>query len=244
VFKAKLRAAIIHGTITAFIGVLTGVAVFYIWYPGAFSEMSHGTELFLLVLLVEMFLGPVISLIIFNPGKLPSELIRDYCIVGLVQFAALFYGMYSVFISRPVYMVFVKDRIEVVSAVELSDSDLEVAAPKFKSLPKLGPRTICVEFPANAEEKSDLLLSSLNGRDIQLIPKYYRECFKGEIASNTYTREDFVSFETLGESFVPNAVRNDDFTWLPVVTRFGAWLVIFPGGDVSNHVYVNEDPFS
>lgn len=242
--KAKLRAAIIHGFVTSFLGLLAAVAVFLVWYPQSFAEMSRGAELFLLIIFVEVVLGPVISLVIFNPRKRRSELVRDYCIVGIFQMLAFFYGVHSVFISRPVFLVFVKDRIEVVAAVELSDSDLSRADPKFKSLPILGPKTVCVESPTTPEDKSKLLLSALQGRDIQLLPEYYRECFDGEIASNAYTRDHFVALDALGEAAVPKSLNSEDFTWLPVVTRFGSWLVIFPKGDTSKSFYINLDPFS
>ena len=37
-------------------------------------------------------------------------------------------------------------------------------------------------------------------------------------------------------------LRTETFTWLPLVTRFGAWLVIYVDGE--REQYFNLDPFS
>lgn len=242
-FKAKLKAALIHGSITLVLALLNASIVYGLWYPGAFAEMTHGTDLFKLLLSVEVVLGPVMSLVIYNSRKPKAELFRDYCIVGVIQVAALVYGLHSVLISRPVFLVFVKDRIEVVAATELAASDIEKALTPYRSLPLTGPKLICVEGPSDAKEKSDLIESAFKGKDIQLIPKYYRECRESEIASKAYTKEQLASLTHIKVDDLPATLTYAHFTWLPVVTRFSSWAVFFKNGDTSEPVYVNVDPF-
>ncbi|MEZ5505366.1 MAG: hypothetical protein R3F38_05045 [Gammaproteobacteria bacterium] len=241
--RAKLEAALIHGSISLAVSALTALAVFGVWYPGPLAEMTHGVGLFLLVLGVEVVLGPVMTLVIFNTSKPRSELVRDYCVVGTIQLAALAYGIFSVAISRPVFLVFVKDRIEVVAATELSSSDLATAADGFGSLPWFGPRQICVEPPVDPTEKSDLILSAFKGKDIQLQPRYYRECRAGEIAGRMYTKEQLASLTGIKLDALPADFADEPFTWLPVVTRFGAWTVLFKHGRLEDPVYLDIDPF-
>lgn len=241
--KAKFKAALVHASVTVVVASLTAIVVFGVWYPGALAEMTHGTGLFLLVLCVEVVLGPVMSLVIFNTGKPKSELVRDYCVIGGVQLAALVYGMYSVSVSRPVFLVFVKDRIEVVAAAELAQADIINGADGFKTLPWLGPRLICVESPVDPQEKSDLLQSAFQGRDIQLQPKYYRKCHDGEIAGKAYSKDKLTSLTQVELDSLPEGLAFTSFTWLPVVTRFGAWTVFYKNGDIKKPVYVGVDPF-
>lgn len=241
--KAKLKAALVHASITVVVAMITGIVVFGVWYPSPFAEMTHGTGLFLLVLGVEVVLGPVMSLVIFNTSKPRTELVRDYIIIGMVQLSALCYGLYSVSVSRPVYLVFVKDRIEVVAAAELSADDIDSGPEGFRTLPWSGPRLICVESPTDPQEKSDLLMSALEGRDIQLQPKYYRECRDGEINGKAYSKDQLVSLTDISLDSLPGGLGFKSFTWLPVVTRFGAWTVFYKNGDLSKSVYVDVDPF-
>lgn len=240
----KIKAALIHASITLLVAITTAVIVYGVWYPGAFAEMSQGTGLYRLVIGVEVVLGPVMSLVIYNLAKPRSELVRDYCIIGLIQLSALVYGMHSVAISRPVFLVFVKDRIEVVSATELGKEDLNLAPEKFRTLPWFGPRQICVESPTDPQEKSDLLMSALKGRDIQLQPKYYRKCLEAEIAEKAYSKSQLSSHTKIGQDALPEGLEYAHFTWLPVVTRFGAWTVFYRNGDTDKPLYVNVDPFA
>lgn len=242
--KAKFKAALIHGSVTVLVAVVTAGVVYGLWYPGAFAEMTHGTSLFKLLLSVEIVLGPVMSLVIYNTSKPKSELFRDYCVIGGLQLSALIYGLHSVYVSRPVYLVFVKDRIEVVSATELAESDLEQAEAYFRTLPVLGPQLICVESPTDPKEKSDLLTSALNGKDIQLIPKYYRECRDAEIEIKTYKKEQLSSLAKINSDDLPGRLAKTHFTWLPVVTRFGYWTVFYENGHILHPIYLNIDPFN
>ena len=53
---------------------------------------------------------------IYNSRKSRRELLMDYSVVGVVQLAALVYGVFVLAGTRPVYVAFNQDRIEVASA--------------------------------------------------------------------------------------------------------------------------------
>ncbi|MGH1469786.1 MAG: hypothetical protein ACRBCS_01230 [Cellvibrionaceae bacterium] len=240
----KIRAFGIHAAFTFVAALLTSAVVFYIWYPGDLARMVNGAEIYLIVLGVEIVLGPVMSLIIYNTNKPKKELFRDYMIIALIQISALAYGMYSVALSRPVFLVFVKDRIEVVAAVELKQEDLEEAKDfGFNKLSWFGPKLVCAEFPTDKYEKSDLLLSALAGKDIQLIPSYFRECKAGQIYNKSYTKEELFSKTSITEEKISPFVKAKDYKWLPVVTRFGSWLVVYFDESLDKATYIDEDPF-
>ena len=76
--------------------------------------MVGGTKLFELVVVCDLVLGPLISLVIYDSTKARGKLIMDYSIIGAIQLAAMIYGVYIVAGTRPVYVAFNKDRIEVV----------------------------------------------------------------------------------------------------------------------------------
>lgn len=202
--------------------------------------MLHGSNMYGILMVLELGLGPLMSLVIFNPKKSKRHLFIDYSIVVAVQISALLYGLYSVSISRPVFLVFVKDRIEVISAVELLEMDVKEAG-RDAEIGWLGPKRVCVEFPVDPKEKSDLLISALNGRDIQLFPKYYRQCQEGEILSKSFSKERLFLMTKIKLSDLPKNLVEKDFTWLPMVTRFGAWLVIYEKGKKER--YLDLNPF-
>lgn len=205
--------------------------------------MVEGTSLYLLILLVELALGPLMSLVIYNTNKSKSELFRDYTIVGVIQLCALCFGLYSVGMSRPVYLVFVKDRVEVVSSVELAEKDLMEADETYQSLSWVGPRFICTESPTDPVERSNLLMSALAGKDIQLQPKYYRECKKNEVIDKAYTLQELGQLTQIDYGVLPYSLKESGFKWLPVVTRFGAWTLFFKGESFEDQVFLDLNPF-
>lgn len=243
-FKAKLKAASVHCGITACIAALTASLVYFVWYPGAFASMMRGTPLYLIILAVELCLGPLMSLVIYNPHKSRRELFVDYSIVGVVQVAALIYGLYSVALSRPVYLVFVKDRIEVVAATELNQDDvMQAKDAAYTRLPWFGARSICVESPTDAHEKSELLFSGAAGKDIHVLPKYYRECHDGEVVQKALSKQALFEKTNIKDDQLPRELQSVDFKWLPVSSHFGWGMVAYKNKLIDSAVYLNLDPY-
>lgn len=239
---AKLKAFSIHFLITLAIAGSAGMLIFNVWYADGIAEYVGGSELYGLILLVELGIGPLISFVIYNPSKPRKELFRDYCVVATIQFVALFYGLNVVAQSRPIYTVFVKDRIEVVAAIEIDDSDYEHAShERFLNPTWYGSERICVEFPTDIQERNDLLFSAVGGRDIQFFPKYYRECEKNEYLDKALLSsqlEEIVEFKGIDVS-----LPSGRYTWLPVTHRFGAFVEIYPEGEMEHAYYLGVDPF-
>ena len=92
--------------------------------PAPLFEAAGGLELFLLILAVDVTLGPLITLIVFVPGK--RGLKFDLWSSAILQLARSSpTASTSLAESRPVYIVFVKDRFELVRANEIADAELE-----------------------------------------------------------------------------------------------------------------------
>lgn len=240
----KVRACILHFLLTLAVALLGALLIFGIWYPDGLADYVGGVELYQLVLIVELALGPLMSLVIYNPTKHRSELVRDYTIVGLVQLAALVYGLYVVAQSRPAYEVFVKDRIEIVSVLELAEEDIEAATDTgFTAMPWLGPHRICVEHPENIQERNALLFSAVAGKDIQLFPKYYRECQTGEQEEKLYPAEQLKQLLKQKAPELLAELPDSSFAWLPVKHRFGVMVEVYPNQQIDQGYYLPIDPF-
>src|SRR4051812_10875535 len=104
----RWKAGLTHFGISLTVAGLVYVAVRYLWYPGALFEIAGGLELLLLIISVDVTLGPLVTLIVFKPGKWGLKF--DLAVIGILQSAALVYGLYTIAESRPVYVTFVKDR--------------------------------------------------------------------------------------------------------------------------------------
>jgi hypothetical protein len=162
------------GSIT--IGICCAALVFLVWYPWPLPIATGVTTIFLILLAVDVTIGPCITLIVFNPAKKErKELRRDIAIVLLLQIGALLYGIHTVFIARPVYYVFNADRFDLVYANDLTTEKLDkVVNAAFKSLPLLHPEVIGAKRPGTPEERNKVLFSAISGGDdLPQLPEYY-----------------------------------------------------------------------
>lgn len=169
----RLKAAGIHLCGSLLIAVFAAALVFMVWYPSPMSFATGVAGIYLVLLGVDVCIGPLITLLVFNPAK--KELKWDMTIVLLLQLSALLYGMHAVFAARPVYVVYNVGRFDLVFANNLSKNKLAtVSNPVFKTLPIFGPQVIAARNPSDAKARSEILVSSLTGGDdLPQIPKYY-----------------------------------------------------------------------
>ena len=74
-------------------------------YPGILFDTGNGWKAIALIVSIDLILGPLLTLIIFNPKK--SSLKFDLCVIALVQIAALAYGTWTIHSSRPLAIAYV-----------------------------------------------------------------------------------------------------------------------------------------
>jgi hypothetical protein len=170
--RYRLRAGLIHLSLSAAIAAAVFFPLYFFWYPDVLFESAGGRDLFLLIVGVDVTLGPLITTIIFVPGK--RGLVFDLVVIGVLQAAALAYGVHALFESRPVYMVFVKDRFELVRANQFPEGELEKSAPNgYDRLSWSGPKVVGARLPDNIKERLDIMMSGIAGVDVHLFPRYY-----------------------------------------------------------------------
>ncbi len=169
----RYQASLMHLLVSGVVALLSSALVFLLWYPGLLAYASGVLGIYLMLIGVDVALGPLITLIVFNPKK--KELRRDLLVVVLLQIAGLLYGLHTVYIARPVYVVFVVDRFEVVYANDVLDDYLAKARdPAYQKLPWLGPKTIAARLPTDSEERKNILFSAVaGGPDVHQMPQYY-----------------------------------------------------------------------
>jgi len=202
-----------------------------LWYPGPLFEAAGGNGLLAILLGVDVTLGPLLTLIIFRPGK--RGLKFDLAVIGLVQAGALLYGLSIVALARPAYIVFIKDRFDLATAADLPPSELAAAIyPQFRSVPWTGPVFVAADMPIEPAEFQKAMEASLAGRDLQYFPKYYvpyaerRQTILAQAASVDYVRRtDPPSGRAIDEYLSGKDLDPAKLRVLLLRTRF-AWIVV------------------
>jgi hypothetical protein len=169
---SRWKASAIHLLLSAAIAGSVILFMLEVWYPWPLFEAAGGSRLVLVLVAVDVTLGPLITLIIFKAGK--KGLRFDLTVIAAVQLAALAYGIHTLYLARPVYLAFTVDRFDLVTAKDLDPADLErVTRPEFKRPPLGRPRYIAAVLPSDPDERGKILNTSLQGKDLQMYPQHY-----------------------------------------------------------------------
>jgi hypothetical protein len=171
---SRLKAFSIHLTISAAIAASVIALMLLLWYAPPFFSALGGQQVFLILLGVDVSLGPLFTLIIFNPLKSRKALAFDLSVIAILQVSALIYGMSVVFQARPVFVVFSKDSFDLVTANMLSNEDIAKAKnPIYRSLPLTGPIYVYSEMPTDIKERNEIVLGAFSGKDLPEYLQYY-----------------------------------------------------------------------
>ena len=171
----RLRAAGIHAGICAVVAVLASQVVFKLWYPSPFATIAGGTQLFLLLVSVDVVMGPALTAVVASPGKPRREMVRDLTVIVMLQFAAFGYGLYSMALARPVVLVYEIVEFRVVAAAELETASLHEAPADLRNLSWRGPRVIAAMKPTDPQEQLRSVELGLAGIPLAAMPRYWRD---------------------------------------------------------------------
>lgn len=168
IFKDKLKAFSIHLSISLIFVLICASMVFFIWYPNPLVAATGVGTLFLMMLGIDLILGPTLTFMIYK--KFKKTLKMDLFIIATIQLSAMAYGIYAMYQGRPVWIAFTVDRFELVRANELLEDNKDFL-PSF-----FFPQYVYVNIkPINAKDQLDrLLFEARSNISPAQQPKYYR----------------------------------------------------------------------
>lgn len=100
----KFKAFLIHFLLSLLVFLTVVMIVIQRWYPGIFFETSGVWQALRMVVLVDVGLGPLMTLILFRPHK--PGLKFDLSVVAACQLVALLYGINVLYGQKPELVVF------------------------------------------------------------------------------------------------------------------------------------------
>jgi len=168
----RFHASGIHLGISLVVAALVGCLIYFVWYPHPYFQVAGGSNLMLLIMGVDIVIGPLLTLVIYKTGK--KGLRFDLACIAVLQTAAFLYGLSVIAQARPVFIVAAIDRFIPVYANGLDDADfVQAKQPEFATRSWTGPRLVGAVLPTDIKERNDLTFSSVAGKDLEKFPKYY-----------------------------------------------------------------------
>lgn len=135
------------------------------WFPGELFFIDGGWQGLKLVAMVDLVLGPALTLILYKPGK--PKLVMDMSVVAAVQIAALGYGFYTTYHQRTVAIVYAEKGFNTLSASDNRQADEQLLSLDLNPQPL--PPTALLDVPLlltpepTPEEYGKYLENMLNG---------------------------------------------------------------------------------
>lgn len=171
--RSRLKAFTIHLLISILIAIAVMALVFGLWYPAPLATATGVTSIFLILLLVDVILGPSLTLLVYKSGK--KTLVMDLTLVVFLQLSALSYGIYTVAEGRPAWLVFSVDLFELVRINEIDDRAINEASNEYKTPSWFGPQWVVAIPPNDINSRNNILFESLfAGVDIAQRPNLYQ----------------------------------------------------------------------
>lgn len=232
-WKERLHASSIHLGISLAIAGLMAWLVFGLWYAYPYRDISGGRDLFMLVIAVDVIMGPLITLMIFNRAKPRRELMIDLALVGLLQLGALGYGLWTVYAARPVHLVFEYYRLTVVHAADIDTETLPQAPPALRVLPLTGPTLLSLRNFKDEKEQYDSTMAAVGGVPQGAQPTLWQpwEAARTQILQESRPVADlkqrFSAQNALIDQTIATTGRSaDSLRYLPMMTRKGGWTAL------------------
>lgn len=169
---SRWQAAGLHLTASFTLAILAALLLFGVWYPQPYTQAAGADRLIMLLIGIDLVLGPLLTLIVYKHGK--KGMAFDIAFIATVQVAALVYGMSVIAQSRPVFVVVSKDMTFLTTAIGVSDEDLAAAKePAFGHRSWTGPVLVAAPEPDTAKGREELMESGLAGKDINALPRFF-----------------------------------------------------------------------
>lgn len=168
----RLRGFLWHLSASLLVAMLSIALVFGVWYPLPLHKALGVINVFMVLLAVDVVLGPLLTLVVCKEGK--KSLVFDLAVIVVLQASALVYGIYTVAEGRPVWIVFNGDRFDAVQAYQLRNPYLAKAKPEYQNLSFTGPKWVAARQPEDLEQRNNLTFESVfAGIDIPQRPDLY-----------------------------------------------------------------------
>jgi hypothetical protein len=248
-WRDRFKAFGIHFSISLLIAALAALLVFYVWYPFPYREISGGRELFFILISVDIIVGPFLTFSIFNHNKSRRELTFDISMISLVQLLALGYGLFTVFVARPVHLVFEYDRFRVVHAMEVPPELLPKTPEGIDALPVTGPTPLSVR-PITNEENYDVTMAELSGLPVSARPDFWQSYEKARsvILQRAKPVSDLKTrfadkARLIDQGIKASGIPAEKLLYLPIVARNEFWTAFIDPDNGQVVAVIHLDPY-
>jgi hypothetical protein len=208
----RIRAAGLHLLGSAVVIGLFLWLVYGYWYMHPYEIVFSTIDVVKVLIGVDLVLGPLLTLIVFNIAKPRKELVRDIGVILAFQLAALAWGAHITYSVRPQYVVYYDQDIYVLTAKDLDISRVsdEIGSRSFLSPPVV----VYAQSPQTTEEITQHVadMFTRNMPDVPYQPERYRPYAQNRtrVAEAAIKPDDMRKKSDIAKIWVDSLFENTD----------------------------------
>lgn len=229
----RYKAAFLHFLLSCLVFSAFILTLLYLWYPSPYFSASGGWQGLRLVALVDLVLGPLLTLIVFNTGKKRKELVTDLTIIFVFQLSALVWGIYTVYQERPVVAAFWSGSFYTVPAKSLLQQ-----GEHLQQLRQFGDRNPVYVYaqPPISEQEHEEMLQEVAEFDVPPYERMHRyrplqnnfaEIRRANLNIDEIITNNAQMAESLQEILLQSETGIDDNYYISLVSRYRNIVLVF-----------------
>jgi len=231
----RFKAYLIHLGISGLIFLVLAALILFVWYPQPYFAADGGWQGMRIMALVDLVLGPGLTLVVFKPGK--PGLKFDLTVIGLVQAAALAWGIWAVHDQRPVMVTFADGDFYTLTRSQVEQAGYR--APEVLARATTLPGYAFVRLPEDPAERRGLRFAGIAGVTLYMMGDRYEPLdatnravvFDAGIDVEARARKRPALKAALGAFLAREQASVEQYAFVPLVCRYGRRLLVLRRAD-------------
>lgn len=157
-----------HLSVSLAIALCASIIIFAFWYDTPLAKAVGVIPLFLMLLVIDVIIGPLFGLLVYKEGK--NTLKFDLATIIILQICAFSYGFYTLAQGRPTWIVFDSLNFTVVKNSDIETKNIDQAKAEFQQPSWFKPTFVATQFSSVPVQKT--LLNSATKPQFNSIIRY------------------------------------------------------------------------
>lgn len=244
IVKEKFKAFAVHFALSFLVLSLIISFIYFIWYPGPILQAVQASKILMLMILIDVILGPLLTFIVYKKNK--KTLKMDLAVIGFIQVIALAFGVSSLALAKPVWIVFNGNKFELIQKNEIIYTGKNTSQEFLSSHYWSKPRFIAATLSKDAHEKEAQIMDEVfSGISLAQKPENYVEIKKvfPEILKSSYPLQDLYRYNAKASVDAVLERHSPRKNWLPLKAK-EVDMVVLVGNTENDFEIVDLRPWN
>lgn len=213
----RLRFFLNHFSVSLLIAVIVICLVYGFWYPTPLATAVGVTHILLILLGIDLILGPVLGFIVYKEAK--KTLKFDLSVIIGIQIIALIYGIYSIERTRPAWLVYYANGFELIQKNAIDNTHIEQALREYQKPSWLKSQFVAIQAAQSINQhNNDLFEEVLGGISLAQKPERYLDIaqIKPQIKQNVRELSELKKYNNESEFKATINKYPQADAWLPL----------------------------